>query len=300
MFGRMRFSDFVVYKALEANTECLRAVGNVEGALTDRQVHKLRLSVKRLRASWYLLKSSVPPDQFRDAQRRLKGIHKALAGARDERVLASTAAKLASKTSKTKTRAALELLSAEFSQRASLRRVEQIPLDLVAEGFQLESSVWRELDFPHAIDGAVLAAYARAYRRGRQFGKAALTGEDVADMHEWRSWVKFSYFHLDLIKPVLDKDNLARRWYLDRLGDTLGKHNDLDMLRERLGEGELSARDVLRILSLIAARMDGFRERAGKLYPHVYGPKPGEFRAAIAEDVAGLALDNVVVIPRSA
>ena len=300
MFGRMRFSDYVIYKALESNTEGLRMLANVDDALTDRQVHKLRLSVKRLRASWYLFKTSVPPDQYREALRRLKRIHKSLAGARDERVLASTAAKLIGKAEKAKTRAALESLSAEFLRRAGLRRAEQIPIDLVAEGFQMESSVWRELDFPNAIDGAVLDGYAQAYRRGRKLGTAALTGVDVRDMHEWRRWVKFTYFHLDLIKPVLGDANLKHRWYLDRLGDTLGKHNDLDMLQVRLGDAGLSEREVNRIQKLITKRMAVFSGRAKKLYPRVYGPKPKAFRAAISKDVAGLALDNVVVIPRSA
>lgn len=300
MFARMRFSDFVIYKALEANTEALRTVSTVEGALTDRQVHQLRLSVKRLRASWWLLQSSVPPDQFRAAQQRLKRIHRSLAGARDERVVASTAAKLAAKAPKKKTRAALEALGEEFAQRASHRRQQQISLDVVAQEFQEESSVWRELDFPDAVDDAVLKAYARTYRHGRDLGRQALAGRDVKDMHEWRRWVKFTYFHLDLIEGVLDEDNLARRWYLDKLGEALGRHNDLDMLRSRLPEAGLSERDVARVDKLAAARMGVYRKRARKLYVRAYGPKPKEFRAAIGRDVTKVARNDLSVIPRTA
>jgi hypothetical protein len=57
---------------------------------------------------------------------------------------------------------------------------------------------------------------------------------------------------------------------------------------------------VVRIDRLIEARMAQFRRRAGKLYPRLYGPTPKEFRAAISEDIAGLALDNVLLLPRSA
>ena len=55
----MRFSDFVVYHALQENNRCLHLLSAYPAPLSDTSVHSLRIGVKRLRASWRLLQRGV-------------------------------------------------------------------------------------------------------------------------------------------------------------------------------------------------------------------------------------------------
>ena len=116
----------------------------------------------------------------------------------------------------------------------------------------------------------------------------------------WRRWAKYGFYQLDMIRPVLCAENRARRWYLDRLGDGLGKHHYLLLLRRRVGDVSLDEDDRLRVEAVIETRLAIYRDRARKLHPYIYAQKGVVFGAAVAEDLAKLTFDNVVVLPRSA
>jgi CHAD domain-containing protein len=119
-------------------------------------------------------------------------------------------------------------------------------------------------------------------------------------MHRWRLWVKNAFYQLDMIRPVLCASNRARRWYLDRLGDALGKHHDLLVLRARIGDVALGEGDRLRVEAVLETQLTVYRDRSRKLYPYIYAQKGAVFGEAVAADVARLSFDNVVVLPRSA
>ena len=147
----------------------------------------------------------------------------------------------------------------------------------------------------------LIAGFVSSYRHGRRLGRRVLERDDAALLHRWRRWVKFSFYHLDMIRPVLCAENRARRWYLDRLGDRLGKHNDLVLVRRRLADLILEDDDRARIApSSMDARLAVYVDRARKLYPYVYSEKGSVFGQAVATDVQRLTFDNLVVLPRSA
>jgi len=296
----MRFSDFVAYHALQENNRCLHLLSAYPAPLSDNAVHSLRVGVKRLRASWRLLRREVDEALFETADARLKAIHRVLAAPRDEQAMLGAVRSLGSKTTKKKTQTALALLGDALSSASGTQRVTRAAMDQASAGFQLESSVWRDVDVEQLHDVTLIAGYVSSYRHGRRLGRSVLERDDDALLHDWRRWVKFSFYHLDMIRPVLCAENRARRWYLDRLGDSLGKHNDLAMLRQRIAEVDLDDEDRVRVGELIESRLAVYVDRARKLYPYVYREKGSAFGQSVATDVTRLTFDNLVVLPRSA
>lgn len=295
----MRFSDFVIYHALQENNRCLHLLSAYPAPLSDTSVHSLRIGVKRLRASWRLLQREIPEASFNDAEARLKAIHRTLAPARDELAVLMIARSLAAKTTKKKSRAALALVAQTLGEHGA-PVVTRASMDQVSDGFQQESGVWRDLDAGALHDQALIDGFVRSYQRGRRLGRRALEHDDAAVMHRWRIWVKNAFYQLDMIRPVLCASNRARRWYLDRLGDALGKHHDLMLLRARLGDVALDEADRLRVEATLETQLTVYRNRARKLHPYIYAQKGDVFREAVAADIARLSFDNVVVLPRSA
>jgi len=295
----MRFSDFVIYHALQENNRCLHLLSAYSAPLTDTSVHSLRVGVKRLRASWRLLQQQIPEQTLNDAEARLKAIHRTLAPSRDGVAVVSAARSLVTKTVKRKSQTALAIVARALGDKP-VDTLTRAAMDQVSDGFQQESGVWRELDAEQLSDGALVDGFVQCYRRSRRLGREVLAHDDADLMHRWRRWVKCGFYQLDMIRPVLCAENRARRWYLDRLGDALGKHHDLLLLRRRIGDVPLGEDDRLRVEAVIETRLATYRDRARKLHPYIYAQKGVVFGAAVAEDLAKLTFDNVVVLPRSA
>ena len=295
----MRFSDFVVYHALQENNRCLHLLSAYPAPLSDTSVHSLRIGVKRLRASWRLLQRDVPESLFNDAEARLTAIHRILAPARDEQAVLTMARSLVAKTAKKKTHAALTIVANTLVEHVA-GPITRASMDQVSDGYQQESGVWRDLGVELLNDTRLVEGFVRSYQRGRRLGRRVIKHDDAALMHRWRRWAKNAFYQLDMIRPVLCAGNRARRWYLDRLGDALGKHHDMLLLRTRIGDVMLDEGDRLRVEAALEAGLASYRDRARKLHPYVYTEKGTIFGQAVSEDIARLSFDNVVVLPRSA
>jgi CHAD domain-containing protein len=295
----MRYSELVAYHALQENNRCLHLLALYPATLSENGVHRMRVSIKRLRACWRLLRRCTAGTLFDEADGRLKAIHQLFAASRDSSAMLAIVRSLAERCDRPKAQRALQRLADSLAaeQRGGLTRavVEQ-----ASAGFQAESRVWRELDVEQLADTALLDGCVRTYRHGRRRGRRALQEHDNGLLHRWRGWVKYSYYQLDMIRPVLGPENRARRWYLDRLGDALGKYHDLLLLGGQLGRLRVSHDDRLQVEAVIEARLDEYRQRARKLYPYCYRDKGAAFGAAVAQDIARLNTDSDLVLPRSA
>ncbi|HEY6599850.1 MAG TPA: CHAD domain-containing protein, partial [Pseudomonadales bacterium] len=284
---------------LQENNRCLHLLSSRSTPMSDTAIHSLRIGVKRLRATWRLLEREIPASQFEDADARLRATHHLLAPSRDQLSLLATTRGLLEATTKPKTRAALVVVERMVRGRGRETVTRDI-LDRVSHGVQYESSVWRELDVARIDDGRLIDGFARSYRRGCRLGERALRRDDVALMHRWRRLTKYCCYQLDMIKPVLGADLREKRWYLDRLGDTLGRYHDLLLLRDRVVDAPLGRDDRARVEKAIDKQLAAYRKRARKLYPAGYAHKGHVYRDAVAADVARLSFDNVIVLPRSA
>jgi CHAD domain-containing protein len=267
----------------------LRTLADRRGLLSEKDIHQLRVTVKRLRAMWQLVRKIVPEEQYEEARARLKAIHQALGPSRDVTVITETLERLGTKSGDAAARAVFERCVSGMTNEL-MPTVLAIPIARLSESYQEESRVWRETIFPNDPLEAVLDAYARSYRKGRKLSRRVLEGATGEVLHELRGWAKTTLHQIDLVKSGLGDSNRARRWYLDRLGDTLGAHNDCAMLKEHLPELQLKRRDLECVTEQLAARMRFTHGRVVKLLPHVYTDPPRVFRADLYRDVLGLGL----------
>lgn len=290
----MRFADYVVDYALQVNNQSLRALIGASDKLAPKVVHGLRVNVKRLRSAWQIVRHDVERKESKAAAKRLRLIHKTLAPSRDHEVIVKTLGKLRSKASSGKTSSALERLAAEMGTV----HAGAVDGNAVALGFQRESRCWRELDLGGMSDWELIdRGIGGNIRAGRRLGKAYAAGGGEALLHRWRKHAKHSLYQLEIVKPALGEANLARRWYLERLADGLGLHQDLCMVEAALAESSLAPKARQRIAGLIADRKLTLESRAMKLFSHLYADKPARIVEDLIADIERLALGDIVWLP---
>ena len=294
----MQFAECVIDYALQVNTQSLYALR--DGApLSPREIHGLRVNVKRLRAAWAVLDAVTEPATRRRARARLRTIHSKLALQRDRDVLVATIRKLLVKAGSRKLERALTFVAGEVPNADAPRLID---LDTIGTGFEDESLEWRELATIDAPLRAVIdAGFGDTYRLARRLGKSWMGDHRIPkarELHAWRTLAKRSMYQHEIVRPVLSRPSLTRRWYLERLTVALGRHQDLHMLRALVKTSELGSGPRKRLLAFIEQRQSVLAQRAVKLYPRIYGLKTGKFVRLIERDVAKLAIDNLEFLPR--
>jgi CHAD domain-containing protein len=101
-----------------------------------------------------------------------------------------------------------------------------------------------------SLDGGLSKSYKGARRAMSEASKEP-TAEAV---HEWRKRVKDHWYHARLLCCIWPKLMKAHCEVADRLGDTLGKHHDLEVFQQRLVEEDYGDPQVIEVLSALARR----------------------------------------------
>ena len=215
------------------------AVGEVEAALeeiaaggranTGEAVHNARKRLKKLRALLRLVRPEF--GRFRKENATIRKVADQLSAARDARVLVDTLDSL----SKGSVPKAVRALRADLVQEAGQlddgvkRRRDEFASDIRAIGKR--ASKWKvQKDGFEAIEGGLKDIYGRA-----QDGMAhALENPSPVAFHEWRKAVKNHGYQIALLRPTAP-DVLKRVGALwDKLGEALGDHHNLAVLREEI------------------------------------------------------------------
>lgn len=206
------------------------------GRADARAIHEARKACKRLRALLRLLRPALGA-AYRLENRAVRDTGRALAQHRDAAVLLQTARALAARDPALRPLARLlharprpvtvaALRDAQRRLRAERERVACWPIEDLSVG---------------ALLAGLLAGYDRAWRSHR---RARRSGSARA-LHEWRKQVKYHSYQSELLAPLWPElRRRARR--LDRLGDLLGHHHDLEVLAQTLGHGAAAAGEPLR------------------------------------------------------
>lgn len=224
----------LVQRALLTTSDVLARVIDEGDALSARGVHSVRVSIKRLRASWRLL-AAVQPEAAADAEARLRSLHHALAFDRFRTVRAHTLERLARDAGS----AALDEAIAAFSARQGPLPVPATPLseadgtavrtlnESVGRTFRAESKAWREL--PPVADDALWEAIRRSYRRVRR-ATDGLHRRRLSRYHRLRLRLKQLLYQLEAcgLDVALGETPRTQWWWL---ADRLGRLQDVDDLR---------------------------------------------------------------------
>lgn len=240
--------------------------------LAPVDVHRLRVSVKELRALWQVLKPFLSGGQADAASRDIGRAAKQLAGARDQFVRVKTLDKLMRKAreeerqSLGRAREQLVALQPESAEEA-LATADIVSL------FAQDRERWQGLDLACGRRELIDYGYGRLYRRGRKrFQRAVDSGEDE-DWHQLRRWTKYLALALPLIADKGATRKAAKRYA--RLAEKLGDLHDLDELKYSLqalpGPGEASNRQAILI---VVERADALRGECHKRSKRLFRSRP--------------------------
>jgi hypothetical protein len=127
-----------------------------------------------------------------------------------------------------------------------------------------------------AVSGGLRKTYARARK-----AMWAIRQEPLPDnYHEWRKRVKYHWYHTRLLRDIWPAVIRARRDETDRLGEMLGDHHNLSVLRDLLlGEPEAFAKEeaVVTFTGLIDRRLREIQTSVEPIGRRLFAEKPKRF-----------------------
>jgi CHAD domain-containing protein len=269
-------------------TGLLRVVDELIGSLTTNQahltrngeedIHRVRTTIKRLRALLRLIRPAIDPAFFNRENDRLGTAAGLLSFARDTEVACRTLKTLpvSDETDQEAVRSVLSSLETRAQQPKDIqetmaevnRRLEQARLNF--HRLKLRGS-----------DRQILEVGLRAvYRQGRQRMKTAIKqGQDNA-FHRWRIRAKNLYYELQFLESVWPKriDRLVSR--LSDLEDQIGRDHDAAVLREWLKKqpGTFGSDEtVQRVVACLDDQTRALRQKVAPLGRKIWRQKPRRF-----------------------
>ncbi len=256
------------------------------GESVEDAVHEARKDLKKLRSVLRLGRAELGEKAYRRESRRYRDAGRALSATRDAQVKSE----------------ALEALLAAREVEASEQGLEEWGLGLerdeaaaglIARGRDGEgiaaiadavAAGRRRIDgWPLHDDSWALveAGLGRAYRDGRRAMRRSSRRSDAVRVHEWRKRAKDLWHQLRILDSLWPEPLAEAAGRLHELGDLLGEHQDLEVLREDLDRRGLAASDTAAFEAAIGARQEQLLGAALDLGRRVYAEKPAAFRRRI-------------------
>jgi len=239
------------------------ACASRRGRDTNETVHSLRKSCKKLRGLVRLV--SPVFDDYRTENAAFRNAGRDFSSLRDGGVLVETYDSLidAHKDQVDRSRFApirrrLTLMQKEMAERADI--------DDILEHFRETMLQAREraCRWHIAADGfeAVGPGLRKFYKLARHAMHAVAKEPTPEAIHEWRKRAKDHWYHARLLSPIWRIPLRAHSKVADRLGDTLGKHHDLEVFQQRLAKGDLGDEAELDVLAgLVRVRQNALLEK---------------------------------------
>ena len=148
---------------------------------------------------------------------------------------------------------------------------------------RMEAARGRMADWPRGgAEGpqAWRSGFERTYRRARRSLAAAYDERTPERFHEWRKSVKYHWYHTRLLSPLWDQTFAARASAANTLGELLGLHHDLAVLRTTLAPTGMRASRAgsLRnsFIALIDRRLTHLEETARPHGLRLFAEKPSQ------------------------
>lgn len=205
-------------------TDILEEAIEARGLGEDEQVHRFRVTLKRLRGLLQLLRPRMSVNRWRRKDRELRDLARKLAGARDAFVAEKTREKIGAPSD----------VPEEDTDAIPVGEI----LETVYRRFQKLHG--RPLRVPRGFHGwnLVPTGMRATYSQARRACKAWREDHDLAAAHECRKYVKYLLFQVEWIEP-LDRDGLGElKTRLQELGQVLGNLNDLSEFAKHAAETE--------------------------------------------------------------
>jgi CHAD domain-containing protein len=245
----------------------------------DANVHSVRKRMKKLRGLLRLIESGFGRTfqseniTFRDAGRRL-------AGARRGAAVLATFDALVARYPGELAPASVQALRAQLADERD-RAVGEVHAESHASEVSatLAQALGRVTTWPgdelgvQQLEKGLRRVYARA-RRGMSRARRKTTTENL---HQWRKWAKYHFYHVRLLQPSWPGALEPLADALEALTEDLGAEHDLDDLRqlliERMPPEEL-ALDLQALLRLVERRRDELRAAAFVQGARLFADRP--------------------------
>ena len=232
--------------------------------LTEDDVHEVRVTLKRLRAVWRLVRPHVQAARFRSLNDLLRDAGRTLSGSRDMHVAAQTLAELLGRTRKAEAREAIGQVASSIASHAADEHAQVAADPLVGRALAEARAAFASLDLPRSGWAALEPGLGKTYTQARKRlakGRKAEDGLDAA-LHELRKRVKDLGYQLELLVPAAPAPLGAMLKLARRTGRRLGQAHDAAMTRELL-LAEDAARTVgdADAVAMTLRRLDNQRDR---------------------------------------
>jgi len=258
-----------------------RAVADLGGPDPDVGIHDARKRIKAVRALLRALRGPMGKRAYRRRNAALRDIARRLSPARDGAAMLETVDALAADDGATP---ALEALRRVLDARRDEGAASFEPRALAesaAAALQDQAAAVTTWPLDGGLDGEdLIAGLRRTYARGRKAMAAAEDG-DAEAVHEWRKRTKDLRYGIDLIRACWKRPLKAMVKECSRLGDLLGDHHDLAVLRTTCSDlppgtlGDRHASDGL--LAQIDARSRRLLAQALPLGDRLWTERPKAF-----------------------
>jgi len=233
--------------AREELDQALEWLGGEDRAL-DRRVHEPRKHIKRLRGLLALTQGAIHEPLRRELLQLWRSAARALAELRSEGALLESLSVLQN-----------EVGSAlPESEWARVREALQSTLGRgVAEPAQVLRFSWQQMEIARSRVGELTTSvegwaafdfgFRETYKSARHALEGAVAHRSAEAFHAFRTPTKRHMYQIQLLEPYWPGPLRARRHELSELGERLGDHHDLCLLREWLmthGVPRSSAKDL--------------------------------------------------------
>lgn len=276
------------------------ALLGTEGQELDTDaVHELRVTSKRLRAVWQLLRPALGAEAARPPEREMRHLAKAFESRRGLVSLVETLDRLEAFPAPKRAVASAEAVALQALRERIADRGKAGPIRARSDSeliriIEAQRAALRDRLHPmRPRDWG--AGIARSYRKARRSARNAVVaerrGDHVAAAEAWhraRRHAKYELYQIELLgRPAGSRSRRAR---LTRFGKRAGRFHDLQDLRQvvdRLAPelGLPEARDTLKVM-IIRAEVPLSRE-LHRLRRRLYGARPRDRAARVTASIRG-------------
>jgi CHAD domain-containing protein len=265
-------------RVVDALTDSVNASLAQTSQTDEENIHRVRTTIKRLRALLRLIRPAVDPAFFDRENARLRSAAGRLSFARDTEVARGTLKSLPVSTQTD--RKAVRSVLASFESRSETPANLDRSIAEVRRRLELTRRNLHRLRFRRPDPDILEAGLRVVYQQGRKRMKAAIKqGRDSA-FHRWRIRAKNLYYELEFLESVWPKRLHRLVSQLSKLQDKIGLDHDIAVLRAWLKEKPAAfggSETVLPVVSRLDSQTQKLRKRAVPLGRKIWRDKPRRF-----------------------
>jgi CHAD domain-containing protein len=232
------------------------ALDHTPGPDFNKNIHKLRVTLKRLGASWRLMRYTVSSETYEHAKVRLRDTRQLLSKARDQAVLGKIISRYSS--------------SEDVGVPGKINT--EIDWEKINTLIQAEITAWEKMEFRFRDTRPVNKGLHHTYRRVKKLGDEAQEKSARPEQrHEWRKWVKHLFYQLKILRHCGIKGYKKTIARLETLGEELGREHDLDVLQRFAKSSALP--DSVSIIEQARREKSAIREQVRERYKSGFAKK---------------------------